>query len=177
MISTTCKLIEIDSSNSNLLKKIGMLRIRAWSTVFPDLPAKFTTWLDEFELRSRHWCVFHKQTLIAAARLSVHDNLSDVPDSHVYQDVFGSPPAPPIASINRLVVHPDYRGQRLSCCLDSVRITAARKAGCRCCIAYTLSNPTRVRQLLQMGFEKVADVDPEPVVLEQQSGSVLLCSL
>jgi hypothetical protein len=42
-----------------------------------------------------------------------------VPDASIYEGVFSEPPPGPIASFNRLVVHPAYRGAGLSREFDS----------------------------------------------------------
>ena len=107
-MTNTYEPVEIDPHDRPLLEKIGRLRVLAWSTVIPDAAAKVgDCWLDEYELEARHWCIFHDGEPVAAARMSVHQRNEDVPDAEVYEGVFAEPLAAPIASINRLVTHPE----------------------------------------------------------------------
>jgi GNAT superfamily N-acetyltransferase len=55
--------------------------------------------------------------------------------------------------MNRLVVHPDYRGRGLSEELDGIRILAAEAAGCTCVIGHTHAGDKRVAQLVREGFQ------------------------
>ena len=145
--------IEIDPRDDRLLKEIGRLRVKAWATEVSDLPEKTDMWLDEFELKARHWGIFNDGQLIAAARLSIHDRLECVPHAHVYQQAFDEPLPSPIASINRLVTHPEFRGRGCSDALDAVRMVAAEQSHCGCCVAVTPTGETRVRQLRALGFK------------------------
>jgi SAM-dependent methyltransferase/GNAT superfamily N-acetyltransferase len=154
--------IEIDAHDRTLLEKIGRLRVLAWSTVMPDAASKTDCWLDEFELVVRHWCIFHDGEPVAAARLSVHQRIEDVPDAEVYAGVFPEPPPPPIASLNRLVVHPEFRGKGFAEVLDEMRIQAAEGTGCCCRVVATPAGPKRLAQLSNAGFEPVGRPVPEP---------------
>jgi hypothetical protein len=145
--------VEIDPNDRSVLEKIGRLRIQAWETVPKGGPTD--CWLDEFELVSRHWAIFHDREPVAAARLSVHLSLNEVPDAGVYaQSTLTNLPTP-IGSINRLITHPAFRRRGFSLALDAVRVAAADAMGCRCIVVNTPTGPTRVRQLLLLGFELV----------------------
>src|SRR5207245_876274 len=130
----TLKPAEIDPHDRPLLEKIGRLRVRAWAKFVPAVAAKTDCWLDKFELAARHWVIYHDGEPVAAARMSVHQQLEGVPDAEVYKGVFAEKLPAPIASFNRLVVHPEFRGRGLPTALDLVRIQAASASGCRCCI-------------------------------------------
>ena len=73
------ELAEIDPRNQAILEKIGRLRVLAWSTVMLDAIHRVDCWLDGFEPVGRHWCIFSGEQPVAAARMSVHDRLDDVP--------------------------------------------------------------------------------------------------
>ncbi len=149
--------IEIDPRDTQLLDRIGRLRVTAWETVFPKLRDELDCWLDPFEITARHWCVFDSGQIVAAARIGVHQQLEDVPNAEVYAGVFTEPLPAPIASIN--ITHPNYRGRGISGKLDAVRIKAAEEMGCGCCVAFTTaSRDARSNQLREIGFVDVAGV-------------------
>ena len=158
-IADTSEPVEFDPRNRTLLEKVGRLRVLAWSTALPEEALRVGCWLDEFELVARHWCIFRDGEPVAAARISFHDRLEDVPDAPVY-DGLGLTLTPPIASFNRLVIHPDCRGQRFSRKLDAVRLAICGDAVC--CVAHTEDIARRVRQLETLGFEKVGGLVPNP---------------
>jgi SAM-dependent methyltransferase/GNAT superfamily N-acetyltransferase len=155
------KPVEIDPRDRPLLEKIGRLRVLAWSTEMPDAPERSACWLDDFELAARHWCIFHEGDPVAAARMSVHQRIAEVPDAGVYEGVFAEPPAEPIASFNRLVVHPRRRGRGLSRKLDEVRLKTAANLGCRSAILETHS-PNRLDCLRPLGFRVVGPAQSYP---------------
>jgi hypothetical protein len=87
--------IEIDPRNRVLLEQIGRLRVHAWATFDPTVLDITECWLDEFELSARHWVILNDAEPVAAARMSVHQRLDDVPDAEIYVGVFAAPlPAP-----------------------------------------------------------------------------------
>lgn len=170
--------VEIDPRDRPLLEKIGRLRVLAWSTVMPDAPSRAACWLDEFELAARHWCIFQADGPIASARMSVHHRLEEVPDAGIYEGVFATPPVPPIASFNRLVVHPQHRRRGLSRKLDLARLEAARALGCRAAILETHAGASRLRQLGELGFQVAGTAGPYPSRhFLTDSGVVFHCDL
>jgi hypothetical protein len=169
---------EISTSDHALIEKIGRLRVRAWETEIPDV-VHMGTWLDKFDEVGRHWAVFRDGEPIAAARMTVHQSLADVPEPEVYVGVFPAPLPDPIASINRLVVEPSARGLGLSRKLDLCRIEAAEVCGCRCIVGETPSGIHRVRQLESLGFKNAGGGAPyfEPMFYASRSSVVLVCFL
>jgi SAM-dependent methyltransferase len=149
--------VEIDPRDRPLLEKIGRLRVLAWATVLPDEAARVGCWLDEFELSARHWCIFHDREPVAAARVSFHDRIAEVPDAEVYANLALNPP---IASINRLVTHPDFRGRGFSEKLDAARLAVCSDVFC--IVAHTEDFDRRVPQLEALGFERVGGLVPNP---------------
>lgn len=150
---------EFLSPDDGLLQSIGRLRVEAWDTELPE-KSGMECWLDEHDIRARHWLAFFNEELVASARLSVHEELDQVPDSESYEGVFAEPPRGPIASLNRLVVHPSARGLGLSKRLDLMRMEAARAMGCRSLVLGTASGPSRVRQLTGWGFQMMGQGKP-----------------
>jgi len=169
---------EFTTLDEELLRQIGRLRVEAWETETARA-AEMPTWLDEFDQTARHWVVFREGTPIAAARLSVHQSLTEVPDAESYAGVFAEPPEPPIASLNRLVVHPSARGAGLSKQLDLVRLDAAESLGCCSVILSTASGPRRVSQLIGWGFELVGEGPRfhKPPLCHLPPPAVMLCRL
>jgi GNAT superfamily N-acetyltransferase len=153
--------IELTANAPDMLEEIYRLRVDAWMTtglglgMFPN-----GMWIDEGEERHRHWVVFDDGRLVAAARLSIHERLCDVPCAHLFTDLH-FPAAPPFGSINRLVVHPDARSRGLSKKLDQIRIEAAAAAGCRTIVAYwsRVTGLARYHALERQGFVRISDFD------------------
>jgi polyketide synthase PksL len=170
--------VEIDPHDRTLLERIGRLRVLAWSTVMPDATRRTACWLDEFDPVARHWCIFHDSKPVAAARISVHQRLEEVPDALIYEGVFATPPASPVASFNRLVVHPEHRGGGLSRKLDDVRLKAAISLGCRSIIVVSNVGSSRLGQLRGLGFRTIGTAGPYPQHhFLDESGAVLCCDL
>jgi GNAT superfamily N-acetyltransferase len=151
---------EVRCPNPELLTRIGQLRVMAWATEIPQAAA-MGEWLDEFEGCACHWVVFRGCELVAAARLSIHQSLADVPDPECFVGIFREPPPTPIASFNRLVVHPSARGFGLSRRLDEARLDFAEALGCRCAIGSTPSGYLRIRQMEEFGFVVVGLGNPD----------------
>jgi GNAT superfamily N-acetyltransferase len=145
---------EFTSIDEDLLQEIGRLRVEAWRTEVPEA-GDMPVWIDEFDPEARHWAIFDHGILVAAARLSLHSHLGEVPDAESYAGLFTAPLPSPIGSLNRLVVHPAARGHGLSKRLDQRRLAAADQAGCRSVILSTASGPRRVAQLQGCGFELI----------------------
>jgi GNAT superfamily N-acetyltransferase len=134
----------------DLLRQIGHLRVRAWATEIPEA-AEMDEWLDRWENEGWHWLVYQGDELVAAARLSIHQALDEVPDRECFEGVFAEAPPAPLASLNRLVVAPSARGLGLSRRLDELRLDFAKAQGCRCAIGSTPMEH-RVKQLVELGF-------------------------
>jgi hypothetical protein len=156
--------VELNARDPSVLAEIGELRVRAWSSFVPDLSARLGLWNDDHDKSSRHWGVFYGQKLGAAARLSAHQELSDVPDAEVYAGALPIDLLPPIFSLNRLVIEPEFRGGGLSNKLDAVRMAAIpRMPTTVTVLAATPAGPKRLSQLMGLGFEPLGQPRPEPV--------------
>jgi GNAT superfamily N-acetyltransferase len=170
--------VEVDPNDSELLHEIGRLRVLAWSSSDRTLVFKTSFWLDDFEMPSRHWCIFHNDEVVAAARMTMTTNLDGVPDAFLYAGVFENPPPGPIASLNRLVVHPRFRGRQLSRLMDAIRLREARIAHCQSVVCETHSGGKRLAQLVEFGFKVVGPANNYPPGhFFERSGVVLFCNL
>jgi hypothetical protein len=148
------QLREVRASDWAMIEQIGQLRVRAWQTELAGA-CTMSSCLDEFDRIARHWVFFSDGEPVAAARLSIHATIDELPEQEGYAGVFQNPPPSPIASLNRLVVDPTVRGVGLSERLDAIRLDAAEEAGCRCAVGATDSGERRIRQMVRMGFEVV----------------------
>ncbi len=142
---------------------IGKFRIAGWRDEQGVDPTFFaqTTWLDALDQNARHWIVTDGPDIVAAARISFHDSLADVP----YAKMLSATQrwhftGKKIASLNRLVVSPGYRGKGLSGQLDLVRIECARKLGIEVIIAFP--QMVRIDSLRRKGFEMIDELPPIP---------------
>jgi len=138
-----------------LINEIGELRVIAWRTekgIAPDIFSQ-RTWLDEYDEIALHWIMLKEKFLMASARISIHPELSEIPwadNTTVYDMSFLKSP---VASINRLVVHPDFRGRGLTRYLDRIRIDTAKKMGVKTIIAEPVL--IRINSLIDLGFKYV----------------------
>ena len=139
------------------LERIYMARVQAWREREPEFPV-MSRWSDAHDLSAEamHWAVFDGDTLAAAARLTVHAALADIPNAEVYAGVMSDDLPGPIGALARLFVLQRYAGRGLSRALDLARIEAARYAGCRCVIGATLDGKARVREMQEIGFQVIS---------------------
>jgi GNAT superfamily N-acetyltransferase len=155
-----------------------LLRQRVWSEAM-QAPLTRDDLIEPFDATARHWMVFDGEQVIAAARLSIHDRVEDVPEASCLAGVFQDQPPAPIGFLSRLVVAPEYRRHGLGRQLDETRIEAAVQAGCRSLLAlvFDVSGEARVRQFTSRGFTVLGrgqrDVHPKfaclaaPIVVER----------
>jgi predicted GNAT family N-acyltransferase len=141
----------VEITGTNLVPLTYDLRYRVWSKEIrvPDSLGQNGQIYDDHEDHARHWAVAAKNgTLVASARLCVHESEKDIPEADFYTEL----KLPhPVASINRLVVEQSVRNLGLARHLDSHRIEAARNAGAAC-IVVAATDDQRVRSLGKAGF-------------------------
>lgn len=142
-------------NDQKTLLKIQELRWLAWSAngEVPDFIAKQDILRDEHDKHGIHWTILHAGNVIAAARLCIHDDVASSPDPEAldgYEELVGLP----VASLTRLVVHPEFRGQRLSNILDLVRISHAQGHGARSIVSIG-EIEYRMRKLESLGFSRL----------------------
>lgn len=145
-------IVVVETDDHDLLAQVYRLRVEAWrarTSAFPEMEY----WSDAFDRVGRHWVVIDDQRPVAAARLTVHGLLADVPNAEVYSGLLPADLPGPIGVLTRLVVARSHAGRGLSGRLDSVRIDAARRAGCRHLIGETFSGLPRIDQMVRAGFE------------------------
>lgn len=152
---------EVIDIDAELLSKVQCLRKQAWAA---DLHSNTSTqsWVDDFDSTARHWIATKGDQIVAAARLTVHDTIREVPSPEVFEGLNWNSLTGPIGSINRLVVHFAFRRQGLSNRLDNLRVAAAKNIGCTCIIASSSSSSSskRIERLREMGFVSYGDGSP-----------------
>ena len=145
------------------MEEIGALRIRAWRNE-SGVDAQFfaqRTWVDALDQTAHHWILTRNDVVVASARMSFHDSLDGVPYSSLLPDAYRSRYAhKTIASINRLVVDPQFRGHGLAKRLDQARLSMARREG----IDVVLAQPqlTRLDALTNLGFSYICELAHTP---------------
>ena len=158
---TTC-LRFAEVTTRERLRQVGVLRAAVWGAeeCFNPAVLRDGMWLDEWDGTARQWAFLDGDAMVAAARLSIHEDLSTLPCGAEFRPYLGAMLAP-CGYVSRLVVHPDYRGRGLAAFLDIHRLRAAREAGCRSVAA--LPVPWRTGQLRRQGY---VTLGPSPVPAE-----------
>lgn len=104
---------------------------------------------DAHDAHGLHWVIECEGALVAAARLCIHGDKGDLPFSDGFRHLIEGLPVP-VASFNRLVVHPAMRRKGLARALTLPRIEAARERGARAIVVEVA--PGRVPGLRKLGF-------------------------
>ncbi len=155
---TRVRLNIIRVTDPTVLQRIYQFRVQVWLTVPGVQPDTFPDgrWQDAHDAHARHWAIFDENNIVGAARLCIHQDLRDIPDAHLFRDIDVSLPLP-IASINRVVVHPRMRGRGLARQLDQARLEQAARLGCRSVVGCwtQVSGERRWRALERQGFRPV----------------------
>lgn len=158
----------IEVSYPDRLMEIGRFRIKAWQNEQGVNPIFFSrdVWIDVVDQHAFHWIITKNDEIVASARLSIHESLEDVP----YAELLNTEQSAGfqnccVASINRLVVLPEYRGIGLSSILDNIRIERAIQQKAACMIAFP--QLSRLKTLGRRGFELIAQLENIPEMPER----------
>ena len=92
-------------------------------------------WTDDTDARSSHWAIRDGGRIVAASTLSMHDDVSDVPNAFLFGEAAVYPGR--YAYFGRLAVHPDTRRKGYVHDLQAARREHARKEGCRTGLAFS----------------------------------------
>ena len=136
------------------LEAIYRLRASVWRETGDIAQAAFGDgrWSDEYDPAAMHWVIRDGEQLVAAARLSVHDRLADVPEAGEYAAA-GLRLEGRIAAPARVVVATAARRHGLAAQLLDAQDAAARAAGCA--YAVRQSSPAMSRLLARRGWRDV----------------------
>lgn len=146
--------LRLSLAHGSELERAILLELRraAWSAepaVPPELERSWAVGLDDHDANAIHGCVWDCRRLIATARMTFHERFADVPDRGLYPPELELSGAP-IASLNRLVVAPGYRGLGLAHVLDEVRCRWAVGLGAQSIIGAVARG--HERRLERLGF-------------------------
>jgi hypothetical protein len=146
------------------LDEIAALRRLAWSHA--GCPDARQANLDSVDSGAHHfWLRDGAGAIVAAARVSLHPDLSSVPDSDDFFSFRDRIEAwTLLASLNRLVIHPGSRGSGLPTAFDTARIDLARNLGARAIVASARGR--RRTQLEQLDFAPLGPI-PTDVLASQ----------
>jgi GNAT superfamily N-acetyltransferase len=144
------------------LEEIYAFRARVWQEVGGLAANAFPAggWRDAYDHGGRHWIVRDgRGRLVAAARLTFHATLEEVPEAEEYLR-YGLRLPGPIAAPARVVVCPAAQGAGLGRRLLEAQDQAAWEAGTQ--RAVRQASPAMVRLLLPRGWRILgpATVDP-----------------
>jgi GNAT superfamily N-acetyltransferase len=153
------------TTDPTLLQAAFALRRQIWAAMpGVDAESALSGGLDDgLDPKGLHWVVTDGDKVVASARLCICESLEELPDANVFQNAGDEVPLPSSA-INRLVVHPDYRGQGLASQLDRLRLEEARARGCASITACwsPFSGERRRRAIEALGFVPVQDGKQHP---------------
>lgn len=152
----------------DLIEDIGRFRIKAWRNENGVDPGFFSkdVWIDSLDQNARHWIITKDRIIVAAARMSFHTYVGEVPYADfLLEEHLSLFSKSPIASINRLVVDPLYRGRGFSKILDNERIKAAKQHGSKVMIAFP--QLSRLHSLEKLGFSLISQLKNIPEMPER----------
>jgi len=139
---------------SDLEYEIGSLRVRAWRNE-PAVDKTYfarPTLIESLDKKSQHWVITKDDIVVAAARMSFHTDMETVPYAPLLPpECWAQFANKAIASFNRMVVDPRFRGQGLANALDQVRVEQARRANMDVIVGATQLT-YRVESLRKLGF-------------------------
>ncbi len=139
-----------------MLEQIFALRIAAWRERVSNFP-ELESWEDPFDFHpsTRHWVVTVEGTIVAAARLSLHDSIGASPDAGILPPAVQAMMTGRIGAFGRLFVRRSHAGLGLSQQLDRVRLGFARDQACQWVWGATHAGEHRIRNLAALGFQVV----------------------
>lgn len=142
-------------SQDDMLEKIAQLRVAAWQAngEVRLFIANQDIHNDEHEKHGIHVAILYKDYPVASAKLCIHETARECPDPeslYGYEEQL----AAPIATLNRLVVHPNFRRKGLSLLLTEFRISVAKQNKCGSIVGVVEQN-SRKRQLEAFGFRNL----------------------
>ncbi|MGV3558747.1 GNAT family N-acetyltransferase [Larkinella arboricola] len=146
------------------MDEIGALRVLAWRHEPGADPAFFTkqSWIEPLDETAFHWIIRDQDRVVASARMSLHPTIEEAPYANLLPASCRAVLAgQTIASFNRLVVDPQFRGLGLSKRLDQARLQmAARHQVGRVVTSTQLA--FRVNSLLKLGFSPFCELRNVP---------------
>ena len=139
-----------------MLNAIGNLRYKVWKGRGVSMKniKEENLWLEALDNYAYLINIYAGKQLIASARMSMHAGVESLPDKALYLNLDYDIPGP-MASFNRLVVHPDFRGQGLSRFLVARRLNRAFMTGAQSIVLDCPEN--RLGSCRRLGFENMGE--------------------
>ena len=134
------------------LREIEELRFEVWSTSIGYDLASQRFLSDPLDLEAWHLGLRHGGQLVGCGRISLHEDTARFPDRSSFYSVLGQIRFP-CCVMNRLVVAPSYRGQRLASAIDEARLTLARRKNA--VEVWVEAQDHRIERLQRLGFETI----------------------
>jgi GNAT superfamily N-acetyltransferase len=163
----------LSNVNHTEMAEIGRLRTEVWVGEADVNPQSLgpEPWIDPVDQGACQWTVRDGRRLVAAARMTLHDDPASIPYHKAFQGRL--PGSGPYGAMNRLVVHPDCRGQGLAQLLDCLRLRHAPRLGAVQVVV--VASGRRVLALEALGFENLGVPNETPDLLRtQQPYSILV---
>lgn len=151
------------------IDEMGALRVKAWKHEQGISQQFFSrnTWIDDYDKVAHHWVITVHGKIVASARMSFHEHYSDIPHAELFDEHdLGDYHEAPFASINRLVVDPDFRGKGFSSILDQIRVEYAHEQHIKVMIAQPVES--RIKHLELLGFRLLGKAKPLSQMPERQ---------
>lgn len=149
-------------SDPQTLAEIYRFRVQVWKATGTLADRAFADgqWQDAHDPTAMHWVIRGGDgRILGAARLTLHQHLSEVDDAEDYLH-YGLELPPPIAAPARVVVCPSARGQGLGGKLLQAQDEAAIAAGCR--FAVRQASPAMVSLLKKRGWQILGPAHRDP---------------
>ena len=138
-------------TDNNFLKTISKFRVDIWNyenSEFCDVLG-CDYMFEGLDFSSEHYVVISEGRLAAAARLSFHSKFETIPDWNTFSNLHQLLRFP-VGAINRMVVHPDFRGRGFSKILTAIRLKRCQEEGMKSVACLAIGN--RKKTLLKAGF-------------------------
>jgi GNAT superfamily N-acetyltransferase len=137
-------------SDKRTIEASQVLRYEVWSMAGAEIsPDCVGSIRDSFDESALHWGAFEGERMVGSARLTIHKKLASAPDSSLFENF----PIPcPVASINRMVILPEFRRLGIARAIDRLRIQEARASGCKAIIATPVQDGPSMARLSRYGF-------------------------
>lgn len=139
------------------LTEIYQLRVKAWQPNPHFDASKYPNGIfDSLDTIAHHWIIEDDGHIVAAARIAVVNQLTDIPNWQLF-GLCELPSVSPLAYLSRLVILPPYQKRGWSGLFDRIRIRFIDEANVSCTICW--SEAYRIKALEKLGFVAMGLVD------------------
>ncbi|MGF1528523.1 MAG: hypothetical protein ACFCBW_17240 [Candidatus Competibacterales bacterium] len=153
---------DADPAVQQLIRQVALLRRDVWLAEGKRTPGddEEAGWCEPEDAIGHHVLVTWQESLVGAARMSLHQTVNELPDRSLYVGL-ETRLRPPLASLNRLVTHPDQRGQGLSRVILVDQLAHASELGVATVVLDCPLSSVTYHQ--GMGFEVIRAAQPGQV--------------